>query len=256
MIEVQHVSHAFGSLPVLEDVDLAVQDGMFVSLVGPSGCGKTTLLRILHGLVRPSTGRVEIDGQVVRGPAASRAMVFQDVHLLPWRRSVGNVEFGLEVQRHPRSARRHTAVDLLSRLGLDRFAAYHPHQLSGGMKQRIGLARALATAPRYLFMDEPFAALDLQSRELLQIELLRLWEQGPSRTVVFVTHSIDEAVFLSDRVLVLSARPAHVLQVLDVHLPRPRWTCDQEVRTSPAYIDYRQRLSSLLRREALVAGSR
>jgi NitT/TauT family transport system ATP-binding protein len=253
VIEVQHVSHGFGhhqsTQAVLSDVDLAVADGTFVSILGPSGCGKTTLLRIMHGLLQPSAGTVAIDGRPVERPSADRAMVFQDFNLLPWRTALDNVQFGLEVQGVSRAARGRLAAEALNRVGLAQFAKHYPHQLSGGMQQRLGLARALCTGPRYLFMDEPFGSLDLQTRELLQIELMRWWEQDRT-TVVFVTHSVDEAVFLSDRVFVLGARPTHVEFTLDIHLPRPRWTDDQAVRSSEQFVEYRRRLWNMLKQHA------
>jgi NitT/TauT family transport system ATP-binding protein len=249
MIEVQHVSHSFSrngdSEAVLADVDLAVVEGSFVSVLGPSGCGKTTLLRIMHGLVEPTDGCVTIDGQPVSGPSPDRAMVFQEFRLLPWRTAQANVEFGLEVQGFG-ARRSEAAAGALGRVGLGTYAKHFPHQLSGGQQQRLGLARALATSPRCLLMDEPFGALDLHMRELLQVDLMRWWEADPT-TVVFVTHSVDEAVFLSDRVYVLSARPGHVAYVLDVRLPRPRWTDDQGLRASEMFLDYRQRLWRVLK---------
>jgi ABC-type nitrate/sulfonate/bicarbonate transport system ATPase subunit len=255
MIEIQHVSHAFGAadrrgdaLPVLRDINLAIPDGTFVSILGPSGCGKTTLLRILHGLARPSSGRVIVDGRPVDRPSPDRAMVFQEFNLLPWRTAVANAAFGAEVQARPASLRARLAGGALRLVGLGQFGRRYPHELSGGMKQRVGLARALCTAPRYLLMDEPFAALDLQSRELMQAELLRLWE-ADRKTVVFVTHSVDEAIVLSDRIVVLSARPATVVQTVDVDLPRPRCAADRDVRSSAAFLEYRQRLWHLLRQE-------
>jgi ABC-type nitrate/sulfonate/bicarbonate transport system ATPase subunit len=254
VIELEHVGHAFVPpvgrvpLPVLDDVDLAVPDGAFVSVVGPTGCGKTTLLRIVHGLLRPTSGRVVIDGRPVTGPSADRAMVFQEFNLLPWRNARHNVELGLEVQGADRARRRAAADAALRLVGLAGFEEHYPHQLSGGMKQRLGLARALCTAPRYLLMDEPFGALDLQTRELMQVELSRLWERD-RKTVLFVTHSVDEAVFLSDRVVVLSARPARVLQVIDVRLPRPRGADDRELRATAAFAEHGQRVRHLLRQE-------
>jgi NitT/TauT family transport system ATP-binding protein len=249
VIEVQHVSHNFGrpgrGTPTLLDVDLAVQPASFVSILGPSGCGKTTLLRIMDGLLEPTNGQVMIDGRRVAGPSPERAMVFQEFRLLPWRTAQANVEFGLEVQGSG-ARRSEIATGALRRVGLAAFADHYPHQLSGGMQQRIGLARALATSPRYLLMDEPFGSLDLHTRELLQVELMRWWETEPT-TVVFVTHSVDEAVFLSDRVYVLGARPGHVVYTLDVRLPRPRWTDDQALRASAQFLDYRQRLWQVLR---------
>jgi NitT/TauT family transport system ATP-binding protein len=263
MIAVEHVGHAFvppvGRVPqpVLDDVDFAVAEGTFVSILGPTGCGKTTLLRIVHGLIRPTSGRVVIDGQVVDGPAPDRAMVFQEFNLLPWRTARHNVELGLELQGVDRSARRETASAALRMVGLEAFAQHYPHQLSGGMKQRVGLARALSIRPRCLLMDEPFGALDLQTRELMQLELIGLWERD-RKTVLFVTHSVDEAVLLSDRIVVLGPRPARVLQVLDVPLPRPRGVESRAIAATSAFAECRARVWALLGREgagALRAGA-
>ncbi len=258
MIEIEHVARAFGQdagdryLPVLEDVDVAIRDGTFVSIVGPSGCGKTTLLRIVHGLLQPTGGRVSVDGAVVRGPDRDRAVVFQDANLLPWRTVRNNVELGLEIRGVPRAERAERASRALDAVGLGAFASYYPHQLSGGMRQLVGLARALAGEPRYLLMDEPFASLDLQLRELMQVHLLDVWERD-RKTVLFVTHSIDEAIFLSDRVVVLSARPGRVLDVVDVRLPRPRSQDSEEIKHSQEFLAYRQRIRQLLHRELVSA---
>ena len=253
MIEVSAVSHAFEReneepLLVLDDVSCAIRTGTFVSLLGPSGCGKTTLLRILDGLVTPLAGEVRIDGEIVRRPAASRAMVFQEFNLLPWRTTQKNVEFALELQGVPRAERRTRAAGTLRLVGLDGFAKYYPHQLSGGMKQRVGIARALGVAPKYLFMDEPFGALDPQIRELMQIELLKLLEVD-RKTVVFVTHSVDEAIFLSDQIIMFSARPGRVITIIDIDLPRPRWSNDEEIKACDQFIRYRQQIWHLLKRE-------
>ncbi len=253
MIEVTGVSHAFprandAPLHVLDNVSCTMEAGTFVSLLGPSGCGKTTLLRILDGLVTPAAGEVRIDGERVRRPVASRAMVFQEFNLLPWRTTRKNVEFALEVQGVKRGERRQRALDTLKLVGLDTFGGYFPHQLSGGMKQRVGLARALSVAPDYLFMDEPFGALDPQIRELMQIELLKLLELD-RKTVVFVTHSVDEAIFLSDRIIMFSARPGKIVTTIDVDLPRPRWSNDEELKASEAFVRYRQQIWHLLKRE-------
>ena len=253
MIEIRHVGHEFSRAGTrgepqlaLLDVTFAIPDGAFVSILGPSGCGKTTLLRIVHGLVRPTAGEVLVDGTLVRKPSADRAMVFQDFALLPWRSAQANAEFGLKVQGAAVDARRSRAADALRLVGLPDFARHFPHEMSGGMKQRLGLARALATSPRTLLMDEPFASLDLQSRELMQVELMRLWEDD-RKTVVFVTHSVDEAVFLSDRVIVLSARPGRVVRNVEIRLPRPRWQDPDQVRSSPEFLDYRRFLWSTLK---------
>jgi NitT/TauT family transport system ATP-binding protein len=254
VIAIEHVGHAFHrpgertAQPVLEDVDFAVRDGTFVSILGPTGCGKTTLLRIVHGLVRPTGGRVVIDGHEVTGPAADRAMVFQEFNLLPWRTVWRNVELGLEVQGVDRARRRAAVAAALGLVGLEPFAGHYPHELSGGMKQRVGLARAFCTSPRHLLMDEPFGALDLQTRELMQVELTRLWE-ADQKTVLFVTHSVDEAIFLADRIVVLGGQPAAVRQTIDVNLPRPRWSEDGDPRGCPAFAEYRQRVWRLLRPE-------
>ncbi|MSQ72771.1 MAG: ABC transporter ATP-binding protein [Betaproteobacteria bacterium] len=256
-MEVSNVSHHFARfdggqepLPVLDDVSLTIAEGSFVSFLGPSGCGKTTLLRILAGLVTPGSGTVKIDGAVVRRPSLGRAMVFQEFNLLPWRNAQKNIEFALEVQGVPREARRRRAEETLKLVGLEHFAGYFPHQLSGGMKQRIGLARALATAPAYLFMDEPFGALDPQIRELLQLELLKLLEVD-RKTVIFVTHSIEEAIFLSDRIVMFSARPGRILRTIDVDLPRPRWRDEEEVKASERFVRYRREIWHLLKQELI-----
>jgi NitT/TauT family transport system ATP-binding protein len=255
MIEIVKVNHHFSPtvnakepLLVLDDVNVTIPDGMFVSFLGPSGCGKTTLLRIIHGLVKPSSGAVLVDEANVGCPSADRAMVFQEFNLLPWRTVQANVELGLEIQGVDRSRRSRLASEVLDQVGLGAFRQHYPHQLSGGMKQLVGFARALCTRPRYLLMDEPFGSLDPQVREMMQIELLKLWE-ADRKTVVFVTHSVEEAVFLSDRIVVLSARPARVLEIVDIQLPRPRWTQDAAIRGSEAFLGYRRRIWDLLRRE-------
>ena len=257
MIEVEHVSHQFGGvngtpLLVLDNVSLKIEDGAFVSFLGPSGCGKTTLLRVLDGLVRPGAGEVRIDGEPVVRPKKDRAMVFQEFNLMPWRTALKNIEFGLELQGVPGETRRRRAEETLRLVGLEAFSNYYPHQLSGGMKQRIGLARALATAPSYLFMDEPFGALDPQIRELLQIELLKLLEVD-RKTVVFVTHSVEEAILLSDKIVMFSARPGRILTTIDVDLPRPRWRNDEEIKASDRFVRYRQEIWHLLKRELIQA---
>ena len=259
MIEINNIVHQFDRydgegdpLLVLDDVSLTVKDGSFVSFLGPSGCGKTTLLRIIDGLIKPILGETVIDGDVVRGPARERAMVFQEFNLLPWRNTQKNVEFGLEVQGMGKSEREAKATETLKTVGLDGFAHYFPHQLSGGMKQRVGLARALTTAPAYLMMDEPLGALDPQIRELMQIELLRLLELD-RKTVVFVTHSVDEAIFLSDHIVMFSARPGRILEIIDIDLPRPRWSDDEKTKASPDFANYRQRVWHLLKHELQTA---
>ena len=252
MIEIVGISHRFersgSGLLVLDDVSLTIETGKFVSFLGPSGCGKTTLLRICNGLVRPSGGRVAIDGQTVNGPARDRAMVFQEFNLMPWRNAQRNIEMALEFQGKERGRRAEAAREALRRVGLGGFERYFPHQLSGGMKQRVGIARALCTNPSYLFMDEPFGALDPQIREVMQVDLLKLLE-AERRSVVFVTHSVDEAIFLSDQIVLFSARPGRIIATLDIELPKPRWSQDEEIKASPAFVAYRQRVWHLLKRE-------
>ncbi|MGA2392679.1 MAG: ABC transporter ATP-binding protein [Candidatus Lustribacter sp.] len=253
MIEVRNVTHRFGgankpSLPVLDDVSLTVAPGTFVSLLGPSGCGKTTLLRIMDGLVQPTSGQIFIDGSQVRKPGRDRAMVFQEFNLLPWRTALHNIEFALKLHGVPASERRSRAIEALRRVGLEKFAGFYPHQLSGGMKQRVGLARALSTNPRYLLMDEPFGALDPLVREVMQIDLLKLLD-AEQRTIVFVTHSVDEAVFLSDRVIIFRAHPGAILKTLDIDLPPRRFENDEEIKASPAFVSYRNMIWHLLKEQ-------
>lgn len=207
-------------LQVLRSVSLTVADQEFVSLIGPSGCGKTTLLRIIAGLLPSDGGVTEVYGQPVTGPGPERGMVFQSGGLLPWRTVVQNVELGLELQKMPPAQRRERAVRYARLVGLERFLNFYPHELSGGMQQRVGLARALAIEPRILLMDEPFGALDAITRAHLQDELLRIWEQE-RRTVVFVTHSVDEALLLSDRIVVMG-KDGRIIDELKVPIPRPR----------------------------------
>lgn len=230
---------------VLHDVDLEIEAGTFVSVLGPSGCGKTTLLRIVGGLIEPAEGTVSVGGQVVHGPPREAAIVFQDHNLMPWRRARGNVEFALELLGIPRGERRARAADALRRVGLEKHAESYPHQLSGGMRQRVGIARALSIEPRFLLMDEPFGALDAQTREEMQGELLEIWERD-KRTVLFITHSIEEAVYLSDRVIVLKPHPGEVIGDVPIDIARPRVN-DEEFRTTRTAIEYRRQLGSLLR---------
>jgi NitT/TauT family transport system ATP-binding protein len=199
-----------------------------------SGCGKTTLLKIIDGLIPYDSGKILIDGKQVTAPGPDRAVVFQAFALLPWRTVLANVEFSLELRRLPKEDRTNIARDYLRRVGLADFENHYPHELSGGMQQRAGLARALAVNPSILLMDEPFGAVDAQTRQLLQEELLELW-QRERKTVIFITHSMDEAVYLSDRVVVMTPRPGTVAEILDVPLPRPR--VSEEVRRDGKFVD-------------------
>jgi NitT/TauT family transport system ATP-binding protein/sulfonate transport system ATP-binding protein len=240
-----------GRAPVeaLAPIDLAVADNDFVTILGPSGCGKSTLLRIVAGLDRPSAGRVRLDGEEVRGPGADRGMVFQSYTLFPWLTVRENVAFGLKVRGVPASEREAVADGFLARVGLAGFAGHYPKQLSGGMQQRTALARALANDPRILLLDEPFGALDNQTRALMQELLLGIWE-SLRKTVLFVTHDIDEAIFMANRVVVMTARPGRLKLDLPVPLPHPRhW----RMRTTPPFLALKEQLTEAIRAEAMEA---
>ncbi|HYB43371.1 MAG TPA: ABC transporter ATP-binding protein [Candidatus Methylomirabilis sp.] len=224
-IRIERVSKAFGSTQALAEVELGVRAGEFLSLIGPSGCGKTTLLKCIAGLVPVDAGRVAVGGRLVTGPGRECSLVFQDFALLPWATVQKNVEFGLLLRGVPAGERAGTARRWVGKVGLGGFEDAYPAQLSGGMQQRVGLARALAVNPQVLLMDEPFASIDEQTRRLFQDDLLGLWSEE-RKTVVLVTHSMDEAIYLSDRVAVLSPRPGRVHQLLEVPLPRPREVAD------------------------------
>lgn len=220
-LSISHLSKDFGGLRALDDINLQLGDGEFVCCVGPSGCGKTTLLRILAGLELPDTGEVRLGGNVVRGPGLGRGMVFQGDSLLPWRSISRNISIGLEIQGRRSEADMSRVRQLIELVGLSGFERYLPWQLSGGMRQRANLARALAVNPEVLLMDEPFSALDAQTRDVMQGEILRVWKEH-RKTVFFITHQIDEAVFLADRVVVMSRRPGRIREIIDNPLPRPR----------------------------------
>jgi len=239
------------TLTVLDGLDLDVEQGEFLSLLGPSGCGKSTLLNILAGLDGYDAGEILVGGEPLRARSFDRGFVFQSYALFPWRTVAKNLEAGLEIRHVPRKERAAIAARYLDLVGLTAFAHQYPHELSGGMKQRVAIARVLAYEPDLLLMDEPFAALDAQTRETLQIELLRIWEQA-SRTVVFVTHSIDEAIILSDRVAFMSTHPGRIRDIVDIDLPRPR---TEAVRTSPEFIRLRRLLWGMLQDELQRAGA-
>lgn len=235
-----------GLFLAVDGFELTVQKGEFVTIVGPSGCGKSTMLLVVDGLIRPSGGRVIIDGTGVTGPGTDRALVFQEFALLPWRTVESNVMLGLELQRrYSAEQMREMATRFIEMIGLQGFEKHHPHQLSGGMRQRVGLARALAVNPEILLMDEPFAALDAQTREIMSEELLRIWEQE-KKTVLFVTHSIEEAVYLADRVVVMSGQPGQVKEIVNVELPRPR---DLAIKDDPNFVRKRRHIWNLLEEE-------
>jgi NitT/TauT family transport system ATP-binding protein len=230
----------------LEDVSFDVHSGEFLVIVGPSGCGKSTLLDLLGGLTRPSSGQILLDGTPVTGPGLDRGVVFQQYALFPWRTTLSNVEFGLEARGLSRRERVARARYFLDLVGLSGFHDRYPHELSGGMKQRVAIARSLAFDPDVLLMDEPFAALDAQTRDGLQDELLRIWEKT-GKTVVFITHGIEEAVYLGQRVAVMTSRPGRIKQILDVPLPSRAIT--EDLRSDPVFARHRHEIWSLLRDE-------
>ena len=243
LIELNRVSKTFATrsgdrVLALSDISLSIRDGEFASIVGPSGCGKSTLLRIIAGLVLPSAGSAAIGGVPVVSPRRDIGMVFQSPVLLPWRTVMQNVLVPAEVIGMPKAEARKRADSLLTLVGLEQFADKSPMELSGGMRQRVSIARALMHDPQTLLMDEPFGALDAMTREAMNLELLRIW-QAQKKTVVLVTHSIEEAVFLSDRIFVMSARPGSLLSTVPVDVPRPRTT---RTRHEPAFVELAGRL--------------
>jgi len=238
--------------PVLSDVSFEVPVGGFTTVIGPSGCGKTTLLRIVGGLENPTAGRIIIGGEPSVGPARNKTMVFQHFNLYPWRTAIDNIAYGLELQGVSKEERRSRAREYLSLVGLDGFENHYPGELSGGMQQRVGIARALAVEPELLLMDEPFGALDALTREHLQTELQKICAQA-SVAILFVTHSIDEAIYLSDDVLVMGTKPGRIVREFAIDLPRPRWTYD--ARAEPTFAETRAELWSELEQELSDADS-
>ena len=251
MLTVRGVERRFGTTQALMATDLDVAENDFLTILGPSGCGKSTLLRIVAGLDVPSGGQVLLDGRRIEGPGADRGMVFQSYTLFPWLTVLDNVCFGLRERGLPRAEQLDTARRFIAQVGLEGFENHYPKQLSGGMQQRTALARALANGPRMLLMDEPFGALDHQTRELMQELLLGIWERE-RKTVLFVTHDIDEAVFMGSRVVVMSARPGRIKLERTVELPHPRhWS----VKTSPAFASLKAELMQAVREEVLKAAA-
>lgn len=219
----------------LEKVDLSIEEGKFICLLGPSGCGKTTLLNMIAGFDRPSTGAIKINGNEVSQPSTDRIAIFQDFGLLPWRTVIKNVELGLESKGFDEKKRREIAEEYLKLVGLSDYKNHHPNQLSGGMQQRTAIARALAVDPEILFMDEPFGALDAMTRMTMQDEIERIWQEN-KKTIIFVTHDIEEAVFLADEIVVMTAGPGRVKKIIDVPLARKR------NRTSPEFLEIRDKV--------------
>ena len=247
----QQSNEPAASFLALKDVNLSIDKGEFVTVVGPSGCGKSTLLMLIAALLEPSAGSIALNGAQVTTPGSDRALVFQDFALLPWRTVLKNVEVGLELKKVPRAERERIARHYLDVVALQDFADRYPHQLSGGMRQRVAIARALCVDPEILLMDEPFGALDAQTRQVMGSELLRLWE-ADRKTVVFVTHDLDEAIYLADRIVVMSASPGRIIREIRVDLPRPR---DLDIRNTLEFLEYRQLIWSLLEREVRTAGA-
>ncbi len=231
----------------LADLSLEVRTGELVTIVGTSGCGKSTFLRLVAGLVEPSSGLIEVDGQPVRGPGPDRGMVFQSYTLFPWLNALDNVKFGLKKQRLGKKEQDDIAHHYLHLVGLSGFERAYPVQLSGGMKQRVAIARALAYNPAILLMDEPFGALDAQTRELMQELLLKIWAESQT-TILFITHDVDEAIFLADRVYVMTARPGRIKREIAIGLPRPR---DYEVELSAPFLEIKREIAHLIREESL-----
>ena len=253
-LSIQGVSRVFTSpkgqtTQALTPVDFEVRENDFVTILGPSGCGKSTLLRIVAGLDQPSTGQVLLDGEPVQGPGADRGMVFQSYTLFPWLTVEQNIRFGLRERGMPEREQKERANDFIAKVGLRGFEQHFPKQLSGGMQQRTAIARALANDPKILLMDEPFGALDNQTRVLMQELLLGIWESA-QKTVLFVTHDIDEAIFMANRVAVFSARPGRIKTELAVPFPHPR---HYTIKTSPEIMTLKARLTEEIRAEAMAA---
>jgi NitT/TauT family transport system ATP-binding protein len=232
----------------LDRVDVEMTEGSFTSLLGPSGCGKSTLLNMIAGFVRPTAGEVLVDNRPVAGPGSDRGMVFQEYALFPWRTAAANVTFGPMIQRKSRNEQRALAERYLKLVGLSEHVGKYPSELSGGMKQRVAIARALANGASVLLMDEPFGALDAQTRETLQEELLGIW-QHEKKTIVFVTHSVSEALFLSDRIALMATRPGRVRKIFEISLPHPR------DRVSAAFVEIEREIHHMIREETRAIGT-
>jgi NitT/TauT family transport system ATP-binding protein len=229
----------------LDRVSVAVHPGEFLCMVGPSGCGKTTFLYCLDGLLPLTSGQILLDAKPIAGPGRDRAVVFQTPSLLPWRTVLRNVTYGLELQGTPRRQAIERAREMITLVGLEGFEQYHPSELSGGMQQRVNLARALVMEAEVILLDEPFASLDAQTREFMQAELMRIWQET-RRTAIFITHQINEAIYLADRVVVMSARPGRVKSVLSVAFPRPR---KLNIKRTPAFLELEDHIWSLIEEE-------
>jgi len=250
MLTIQGLEKSFPKdkekLTAIQNFNLEVKDEEFVCVLGPSGCGKTTLLRIIAGLESKTEGSIQLDGVEISGPGSDRGMVFQEFALFPWRTTRKNIEFGLEIRNVPSKERQEIAQKYIDLVGLKGFENSHPFELSGGMKQRVGIARALANDPKVLLMDEPFGALDAQTRNLMQKELLRIWKET-KKTVIFITHSVDEACYLADRIVVMTARPGTIKEIFTIASERPR------DRASVEFAQLRKTILAELEREVVAA---
>jgi len=251
-LEVRNISKTYRSrqkdVEALDNVSFTMEEHEFCCLIGYSGCGKSTLLRIVDGLIQPTSGQLLIRGRTTDRPGLDRGMVFQQFNLLPWRTVLGNVEFGLETREMSKQDRQQRAMRYISMVGLDGFEHSYPSQLSGGMQQRVGLARALAIEPEILLMDEPLGALDAQTKETMQTEIMRIWSIE-KRTVLFVTHDIEEAILLADRVIVMGQRPGRIVDIVNVDFPRPR---QDDLRNSVEFVRMRARVSQTLKQSGVV----
>ena len=244
-VKLEYLQKGKAPFSALDGVDLEVRQGEFVTIVGPSGCGKSTFLTILNGILPPSNGEVLLDDEPIDRPRREIATVFQDSSLFPWRTALKNVILGLEIQKVNGKEARDRGQQLIDLVGLKGFENHYPYELSGGMQQRVNLARALAVDPEVLLMDEPFASLDAQTRETMQLELLSVWEKT-RKTVLFVTHQIEEAVYLADRLVIFTARPGRVREILKIDLPRPR---PLDVKRSQAFLEYEDYVWRIIQKE-------
>ncbi|WP_408010103.1 ABC transporter ATP-binding protein [Pseudalkalibacillus sp. A8] len=250
-LDVTYVNNKTGTEVVaLQNINLDIKEGEFICIVGPSGCGKTTFLNTVAGLLNPSRGSISLDNKEVDGPGKDRAVVFQTPSLFPWRTVMDNVLYGIEIQKRVSDETKKRAQEYINMVGLNGYEHHYPHELSGGMQQRVNLARALTVDPSLLLLDEPFSALDAQTREFMQKELLRIWSET-KKTSIFITHQIDEAIYLADRVFVFGARPGRVVDVVDIHIPRPR---DLNIKRDPAFLQLIDHIWSIIEKESTKQG--
>jgi NitT/TauT family transport system ATP-binding protein len=250
-LDVTYINNKTGTEVVaLQNINLDINEGEFICIVGPSGCGKTTFLNTVAGLLKPSGGEILLDNEKVEGPGDDRAMVFQTPSLFPWRTVMDNVMFGIEIQKRVSTETKKQAQEYINMVGLNGYERHYPHELSGGMQQRVNLARALTVDPSLLLLDEPFSALDAQTREFMQKELLRIWRET-QKTSIFITHQIDEAVYLADRVFVFGARPGRVVDIVDVNIPRPR---DLNIKRDPVFLQLIDHIWSIIEKESTKQG--